>query len=105
VYKILLVLLILLLPLIASGQQVDPTRPFGALASSPFSSSEKKGGLVLQSIIQSQQLKKALINGKMLMVGDVYKGFELIAINSKGVVLHSPQGRMELSLFSGVIAK
>ncbi len=95
----------LLLPLTVRGQQVDPTRPFGAIGSSAFSSGEKKDGLVLQSIIQSQQSKKALINGKVLVVGDVYKGFELIAINSKGVVLHSPQGRMELSLFSGVIAK
>jgi hypothetical protein len=97
--------LISLLPLTTSSQQVDPTRPFGALVSSPFGNGEKKNGLVLQSIIQTQQSKKALVNGKMLMIGDVYKGFELIAINSKGVVLHSSQGRMELSLFSGVIAK
>lgn len=95
----------LLLPLTTNSQQVDPTRPFGALGASSFSDSEKKNVLVLQSIIQSQQSKKAVINGQVMVVGDVYKGFELTTIDSKGVVLHSPQGRMKLSLFSGVIAK
>ncbi len=98
-------LLLFLLPLAVNGQQVDPTRPFGISASSSYSDDEKKNDIVLQSIIQSQQLKKAVINGKTLIVGDVYKGYEVTAINSKRVVLHSPQGRMELSLFSGVIAK
>ena len=45
-----------------------------------------------------------MINGEVLTVGDKYRDFELIAINSNGVVLQSSQGRMELSLFSGVIA-
>jgi len=102
VYKISIVLFILLMPFAASGQQTDPTRPFGAVKSSSYS--EKKSALVLQSIIQSGQSKKAVINGQVLNVGDVYKGFELIAISSKGVVLQSSQSRMELSLFSGVIA-
>ena len=101
--KISLVLLILMLPLYVSAQQVDPTRPFGAVASVNHSG-EKKSPLVLQSIIQSSETKKAVINGQVLNVGDSYKGFELIAINSKGVVLHSSQGKLELSLFSGVIA-
>jgi len=86
----------------AKGQQVDPTRPFGVVASA--NSSEKRAALVLQSIIQGNNKKKAIINGQVLNVGDKYKGFDLIAINANGVVLDSPQGRMELLLFSGVIA-
>lgn len=102
-FKYSIALLLLLQAFIASGQQTDPTRPFGAVAS-VNQSGEKKSVFVLQSVIQSNDMKKAVINGQVLNLGETYKGFELIAINSKGVVLQSSQGRMELSLFSGVIA-
>ncbi len=97
-----MILLLLFCSEYANGQQVDPTKPFGAVAAS--NSNEKSTPLTLQSIIQRDGNKKAIIDGKVLNVGDKYKGFQLIAISSKGVVLDSPQGRMELSLFSGVIA-
>jgi len=102
VYKISLILLLLFLPQYANCQQVDPTRPFGTVAS--VNHNKKHTTLVLQSIIQSDNNNKAIINGQVLNVGDKYKDFELITINSKGVVLDSSQGQMELSLFSGVIA-
>lgn len=101
-YKFSTALLILFLSVTASSQQVDPTRPFGVSASAK--NTEQKSALVLQSIIQRGQEKKAVINGKILKIGDRYKDFELMAINSKGVVLQSSQSKMELSLFSGVIA-
>lgn len=101
-YKIMLVLLVLFLSQYANSQQIDPTRPFGALASA--NSGSKATALVLQSVIQSDNKRKAIINDQVLYIGDRYNGFELIAINANGVVLDSPQGRMELSLFSGVIA-
>jgi len=105
VYKIILVALMLFLPQYANSQQVDPTKPFGAVVSvSTTNSNEKIKTLVLQSVIKSNNNKKAIINGQVLNVGDKYKGFALIAINPNGVVLDSPQGRMELSLFSSVIA-
>jgi len=104
VYKIILVALLLFLPQYVNSQQVDPTKPFGAVASVSTNSSEKSTRLVLQSVINSNNNKKAIINGQVLNVGDKYKGFALIAINANGVVLDSPQGRMELSLFSSVIA-
>lgn len=97
-----MILLLLLYCEYVNAQQVDPTKPFGAIAAS--NSSERSTSLTLQSIIQRDGKKKAIINGKVLNVGDKYKGFQLITISSKGVVLDSPQGRMELSLFSGVIA-
>ncbi|MGB2742179.1 MAG: agglutinin biogenesis protein MshK [Cognaticolwellia sp.] len=100
-YKIIIAFLLSFLSQYASCQQVDPTMPFGAVAST--SGNEKITVLVLQSIIKSD-IKKAIIDGQILNVGDKYKGFELIEINSNGVVLNSAQGRMELSLFSGVIA-
>lgn len=92
------------LPITVSGKQVDPTRPFGAL-SQP--TEEKSGAkkIVLQSIIAIGKNKKALISGRVLKEGDMFKEFKVISIDSKGVVLESSQGKMELSLFSGVIAK
>ncbi|MGB1263094.1 MAG: hypothetical protein ACPG52_09310 [Cognaticolwellia sp.] len=101
-YKIYLLGLLLLMSQYANSQQVDPTKPFGAVASAKRSG--KSATLVLQSIIQREGKKKAIINGQALKVGDTYNGFELIKINSKAVVLKSAQGKMELSLFSGVIA-
>lgn len=101
-YKIILVLCFLFISNYVNGQQIDPTRPFGEIATS--NSSEKGATLVLQSIIESNNKRKAIINGQALSVGDKYNGFNLIAISKNGVVLDSPQGRMELSLFSGVIA-
>lgn len=101
-YKIIFFALVLFLSQYANSQQVDPTKPFGAVTSA--NSSEKSTTLTLQSVIRSDNNKKAIINGQVLNIGDKYKGFALIAINAKGVVLDSPQGRMELSLFSGVIA-
>ncbi|MFT6194295.1 MAG: hypothetical protein ACJASU_001195 [Cognaticolwellia sp.] len=103
-YKIILVALLLSLPQYANSQQLDPTKPFGAVALVSTNSSEKSTRLVLQSVIKSNNNKKAIINGQVLNVGDKYKGFALIAINANGVVLDSPQGKMELSLFSSVIA-
>ncbi|SEK96210.1 hypothetical protein SAMN05216262_104107 [Colwellia chukchiensis] len=101
-YKVNCVLLLLLLPLSVSGQQLDPTRPFGIVAESQ--GGESSPTLILQSIIQSEASSKAIINGQVLKLGDSYRDFELISINSTGVVLDTPQGRKELSLFSGVIA-
>lgn len=101
-FKIILVLGLLFLPRYVKSQQVDPTRPFSSEASAD--AGEKSTRLVLQSVIQSDNNKKAIINGQVLNLGDKYQGFELIVISSKGVVLDSPQGKMELSLFSGVIA-
>ena len=96
-YKIILVLCFLFISNYVNGQQIDPTRPFGEIATS-------NSTLVLQSIIERNKKRKAIINGQALSVGDKYNGFNLIAISKNGVVLDSPQGRMELSLFSGVIA-
>lgn len=101
-FKVTFILALFIVSSAVSSQQVDPTRPFANVLSS--ANSEKRSPLILQSIIQSQNKKKAIINGQTLHVGDKYKGFELIAINTNGVVLDSSQGRMELSLFSGVIA-
>lgn len=101
-YKIMFVLCFLFISNYVNSQQVDPTRPFGKVVSA--NSSEKSATLVLQSIIESNNKRKAIINGKALNVGDNYNEFNVIVISKNGVVLDSPQGRMELSLFSGVIA-
>ena len=101
-FKVTLILCLLFMSNYVNSQQVDPTRPFGEVAST--NNSEKSDPLVLQSIIERNSKRKAIINGQALNVGDKYNGFNVIVINKNGVVLDSPQGRMELSLFSGVIA-
>ena len=101
-FKYLVISLALLLPNIVFAKQVDPTRPFGA--QSVYQADTPSSKLALQSIIRSHNDKKAVINGVVLKVGDKYKGYELMSISSKGVMLKSSQGKMELSLFSGVIA-
>ena len=101
-FKVILLLCLLFISNYVNSQQVDPTRPFGEIALA--NNSEKSATLVLQSIIESNNKRKAIINGQALSVGEKFNGFNLIAISKNGVVLDSPQGRMELSLFSGVIA-
>ena len=55
------------------SQQVDPTKPFGYIASAK--AKDQSNVLVLQSIIQSNQTKKAVIKGLKNMIvideGDV----------------------------------
>ena len=85
------------------AKETDPTKPLIGISSVKSSDGKKNGALVLQSIIRSNNIRKAVIDGEILYVGDMYKGFELLKISSTGVVMRSSQGERELSLFSGVI--
>lgn len=95
--------MLLLLSHNVNSKEINPSRPLDGFTTSSNDGVKKNNIIVLQSIIRSNKTRKAVIDGKILYVGDIYKGFELLNISSKGVVLRSSQGERELSLFSSVI--
>lgn len=102
-FRVFLATFLLFCSFAAFTQEVDPTRPLGVTTSSSIFK-VKKSALTLQSIIKIGSNHKVVINGEVLKIGDTYRGYKLLVINQNGVVLESSQGKMELSLFSGVIA-
>lgn len=67
----------------------DPTRPpsEGAVASATYSrtTSVKRGGGVLSTIIFSPHRKLAIINDQIVRVGDKVGSMEILSINAKSV--------------------
>ncbi|WP_075185702.1 hypothetical protein [Teredinibacter haidensis] len=59
----------------------DPTQPLGY---TKVSSGEKK--LVLQAIYSSADRNEAIINGKLVRVGDLVDGAKIVQIREKSVV-------------------
>lgn len=83
------------------GQASDPTRP---LTLGPEAIQVKnKEGLILQSIIRQGEIRKAVINGGVVKLGDKINGYQVIAITANGAVLKSAQHQLELSLFSAAV--
>jgi len=95
---------ILLTSLAVSSQQVDPTKPFGSSGISG-NKSEIPDKLILQSIIKQNSEKNAIISGKLLKVGDKIGEYNLKRIKTNSVILMSDDKKIELSLFSDVVAK
>lgn len=87
----------------AVAQQTDPTRPFsgGSEAVNKIAVQRMK----LQSIVENGQDLTVVINGKLLKVGDRIEQYQLEKINKNSVVLTSADKRLELSLFSPIVAK
>lgn len=104
--KCLLISFLLLISLCVESQELDPTKPLGITVSTRVSNKNTKikgDDWVLQSIIKINKTKKAVVDGKILNIGDKYNGFELKKINSKSVVFNSSQSQKELFLFSSII--
>jgi len=99
VFRYPLLLLSLLLSLPALAWQGDPTRPL--LAGPAAAVAQNKGDMVLQSIIRKQQAYKAVINGRLVGLGESINGYQVMEIKSSSVLLKSAKERLELSLFSG----
>jgi len=64
-----------------------------------------KAELVLESIVHGHEVHTAVINGRILKVGDVIREYKLVAVNNTSVVLRSAEKRLKLSVFSGVVVK
>lgn len=87
------------------AQSVDPTKPLSVNGNVTAMITDKGARLVLETIIHGDQIHTAVINGKVLKVGDHIGGHQLVAVNDHSVVLRSTEERLKLTLFSDVFVK
>ena len=98
-------LIVSISPLTAE-ELTDPTRPPAEIgAASATMSQEGQVDSGLQSVIISPNRRAAIINGKVVELGEKYGGNKLIEVNERGVVLQGKQGKQSLALFPGVQMK
>lgn len=71
----------------------DPTRPYSHLASRPGVS-----GLILNSLLISDERKVAIINNQKVYIGDTIGSSVVADINDSGVLLRGRQGTQMLGL-------
>lgn len=82
----------------------DPTKPFGVVSSS-YGEVTKVKTMTLDSIIHGAGVHTAIINGKLVKVGDYIGEFKLVAVNDKSVLLRSEEESKKLFIFSELVAK
>lgn len=85
------------------AQEADPTRPLSG--ASKVIDKNVKQAIQLQSIVDDGEHSTVIINGQVLKVGDRIEQYQLEQINKNNVVLSSTDKRLELSLFSAIVAK
>ncbi len=90
----------------AKVNQLDPTKPF-SLANMPSndknSSANAFDKLVLQSIVERNNEKIAIISGQLLKIGDKVAEYKLITIKHNSVILQSIDKKLTLSLYSDIV--
>ena len=102
-FKLLIVVLcVFFLPLVV-GAEVDPTKPFNETVSNRNTLNTNTEQLRLNSIIHGNSVHTAIINGRLLKVGDPIGEYILIQVNDKSVVLSSDDERKVLTVFSTII--
>lgn len=87
------------------AQNVDPTRPLSLNGSATTMIANEDFRLVLETIIYGDQIYTAVINGKVMKIGDHIGAHQLVTVNKHSVVLRSEDERLELTLFSDVLVK
>ncbi len=87
----------------SSLAETDPTKPLWG--GKVLQANKVKSRLVLQSIISNSKVKKVIINGKILKVGDSVFAYKVTAIKAKSVKLSSADKNIELTLFSYAVVK
>ena len=89
---------------VAVGQQLrDPTRPpTGVSTKSAGAQSGARSGMVLQTVLISEQRRAAVISGRVLSVGDTISGFRLAEIREGEVVMRGSRGKRTLRLYPAV---
>jgi MSHA biogenesis protein MshK len=86
----------------ANAQQLrDPTRPPSFSAARP-EAAEAASDLVLQTVLVSPERRNAIVNGRLVRVGDSVSGMRVIEIRESAVVLRGPGEQRTLSLFPAV---
>lgn len=86
----------------------DPTKPSPrkSVANSDQSSkSTAKTGLKLTAIINHNQNKQAIINGRSFVEGQQVQGYELVSISQNHVVLNGSDGEQMLYVNNNNIRK
>ncbi len=92
----------------AGAQQLrDPTRPPALLGPSKGESGagERRAGLSLQSILIAPDRRSAIIDGRLLNVGESVSGFRVVAIEEGAVTLRGSAGLRRLELFPEVVKR
>jgi len=103
VYRLVLssVLMSVLLSPLASGDEVslrDPTKPLSYATKVPGSEA-----LILQAVYLSSHRREAIVNGKVLKVGDWVGGAQVEKIESKKIVVRRNGQQRTLSLRPSII--
>ena len=82
----------------------DPTRPPAGLTQSggKQGAQPKDSDLNLQSILIAPNRRSAIIDGRLLRVGEVLSGFKVVSIEEGAVTLRGAQGTRRLQLFPSV---
>ena len=86
-----------------SAQNVDPTKPLSTHGIASSNNVKKSGSLVLETIVYGNQIRTAIINGKLLKVGDTIGEHKVLIVNDKNVVLGRDDERLKLTLFSAAV--
>lgn len=82
---------------------VDPTRPPAQISNVEIPVvSQGISSSVLQSILISKARRAAIIDGKTIVLGQLYNGARLVEVNESNVVLVGSLGRQVLKLFPEV---
>jgi len=82
----------------------DPTRP--DIAAPKIATAKKFNALRLSMIQTGTEQKRAIINGKSVMVGDQIGGYQVKYIKTSEVILQNSKGQVRLSLITkGTIRK
>jgi MSHA biogenesis protein MshK len=82
----------------------DPTRPPASLApaAGDAPAASRSAGLVLQSVLIAPDRRSAIVDGRLLKVGDSVAGFRVTAIEEGVVTLRGAAGTRRLQLFPEV---
>lgn len=92
--------LILALCLACSGAmaQTDPLRPPAGLIGGGARTAAPDDTLRLQSVLISGKHREAIINGRLLGIGQSINGYRLLALDERSARLAGPSGTVVLQL-------
>jgi hypothetical protein len=104
-YSFLLLSTSFLLMVNSFAQSVDPTKPLSAYGIADANHANKVTPLVLETIVYGDKVRTAIINGKVLKVGDTIGRHKVLVVNDKSVTLGLDDERLTLTIFSDVVVK
>ena len=104
-YSFLLFFVLFVVTVPTFAQNVDPTKPLSFYGFASSNNVKKDNPLVLETIVYGEQVRTAIINGKVLKVGDTIGEHKVLVVNDKNVVLGRDDERLKLTLFSAVVGK